>query len=479
MNAFADWLLSTLVVTAILAVIVLGTTRFFRNRPALQHLLWLVVLFRFLCPPVFAISIPEWALPVADGLAAGGNIPEPQTDPEDHEEESFEESHLPVATAEHQTPTTDLEEISGNSSFLPSAGHIARFRWGTAFAMIRQAAIVIWLTGSVVIGVVQIARILRLKHRIRLASPAPEFLAEAVDTRAAELGTRSIPTIVLSSISIPLVWCFGKTRLLWPEMLAGQDDIDRCRGAILHELAHVRRRDHWVSWIDLVAGIVWWWNPVFWLARRRLHESAELACDALALSVEDNDRREYAELFLELSLHRMPAYPPGVGLCSGARKLFERRLRMMLSDVVRPSIPRRGWALAIALALVAAPAWSVSRATSESAIEGSDRGGTSNDPDQTQPGSTGVDSELSQRNRLDSVRLQGTWDVVEIIHDDKVERNSFKLYQLTFKDGEVTTGWIRNDDSTGGGTSRLSLDASRRPRELLMEGAGVRFSTLR
>ena len=52
---------------------------------------------------------------------------------------------------------------------------------------------------------------------------------------------------------------------------------------IAHELAHIRRGDHWVAWLELAAGVVWWWNPLFWFTRKRLRESAEMACDALAI----------------------------------------------------------------------------------------------------------------------------------------------------------------------------------------------------
>ena len=481
MSPISDWLLSTWIVTSVLVAFVLAVARMFRRQPALQHLLWLVVLIRFICPPAFAISIPEWALPAGEIPAFPGHVPERREPLESREEATHEASPSPIATAERQSSESELKEVSESSSPPSFAENAPRIRWDRAFVFIPQAAILLWLAGSIFTGVVQAARILRLRHQIQRASPAPEFLKEAVDTRAAELGTRSIPAIVLSGISIPLVWCFGRTRLLWPEMLAEPDDVNRCRGAILHELAHVRRRDHWISWIDLVAGIVWWWNPVFWLVRQRLHESAELACDALALSVHDNDRREYAELFLELSLHRVPAFPPGVGLCSGARKLFERRLTMMLSDVVRPSIPRRGWALAIALAVVALPAWSISHATVDRESGPADRAASSPDaadPEQTQRGITKDQAEREDPSQTDHKRLQGTWDIVGFVHNDREERSSFKLYQLTFKGGEVTTNWTREDDEQGGGTNRFSVDATRDPRELLMEGDNLRIQAI-
>ena len=49
---------------------------------------------------------------------------------------------------------------------------------------------------------------------------------------------------------------------------------------MVHELAHVKRLDHVVGWFELVAAIVWWWNPLFWYVRTQVRRNAELACDS-------------------------------------------------------------------------------------------------------------------------------------------------------------------------------------------------------
>ena len=37
-------------------------------------------------------------------------------------------------------------------------------------------------------------------------------------------------------------------------------------GVLAHELAHVRRRDHLVRWLEWLACVAFWWNPVAWWA---------------------------------------------------------------------------------------------------------------------------------------------------------------------------------------------------------------------
>ena len=144
--------------------------------------------------------------------------------------------------------------------------------------------------------------------------------------------------------------------------MSGRAEVAHSRGVIAHELAHIRRGDHYLAWLELVAGLVWWWNPLFWFVRRRLRESAELACDAIALSVCNDSRRSYAELLLALSSgSKSPFLAPVLAIGATSTASFERRLSMILSDRVSGRVPAWGLAAAALLALVSLPGWSVAQ----------------------------------------------------------------------------------------------------------------------
>ena len=131
---------------------------------------------------------------------------------------------------------------------------------------------------------------------------------------------------------------------------------------IAHELAHVRRGDHILAWVELLAALVWWWNPLFWFVRSRVRASAELACDAIALSTCSESRRSYAELLIRLSSGSgMPTLAPVLGIKAGSTALFERRLSMILSDRVSGRMPVWGLVAAAALAIVALPGLSLAQ----------------------------------------------------------------------------------------------------------------------
>jgi hypothetical protein len=173
------------------------------------------------------------------------------------------------------------------------------------------------------------------------------------------MGIRPPRLIVLPRIASPMVWCFGVPRLLWPSGLEDRLSAEGCRAVLLHELAHLRRRDHWVGWLVLAGGCVWWWHPLFWWVRRRLGQEAELACDAWVVGAAPDARRAYAEALLEVS-QRMSAavIVPALGAAGGRRDL-ERRLVMIMRGPASRRLSWFGLAGAIVLGLLALPAWTL------------------------------------------------------------------------------------------------------------------------
>ena len=194
-------------------------------------------------------------------------------------------------------------------------------------------------------------------QRFGMAAP-PLQLTEEIAAIARRIRLRPPAALVAVGIASPFIWSLGRLRLVWPQVMSSRETVIRARGVIAHELAHVRRGDHVVAWVELAAGLIYWWNPLFWYVRRRCRESAEMACDAIALGSCPDGRRTYAELLLELSTRADRGAPvPVLGLSAGSRSSFERRLSMILSDRVSGKVSLAGLVAASVLALVALPGW--------------------------------------------------------------------------------------------------------------------------
>lgn len=74
-----------------------------------------------------------------------------------------------------------------------------------------------------------------------------------------------------------------------------RDWSDRLKHTVLlHELAHVRRRDVAYQWLGRFACAVYWFHPMAWWALLRLRQEREQACDDLVIHCGEHARTEYA-----------------------------------------------------------------------------------------------------------------------------------------------------------------------------------------
>ncbi len=223
------------------------------------------------------------------------------------------------------------------------------------------------LAGSLLVTFVQLVRLLRLRRLLNRAGRAPDEITTLVTELAAEMGVRAPRVRLSSDIASPLVCAVGPVVLLWPaSRLVSLRDSAR-RAVIVHELAHLARRDHWIGWVELAASCAWWWNPLFWYVRHQLHENAELACDAWVTGLFPEARRAYARALVDLAEldSLQTATVPALGVGDGSRKLFERRLVMIMGERVRYRLGTAGLLGICLLALVALPGCSASVAAVE------------------------------------------------------------------------------------------------------------------
>ena len=80
-----------------------------------------------------------------------------------------------------------------------------------------------------------------------------------------------------------VTWGFRRPKVILPASAREWSD-DRMRVVLLHELAHIRRGD----WLTQMAAeclrAAYWFNPLIWLASKRLRQESEHACDDAVLN---------------------------------------------------------------------------------------------------------------------------------------------------------------------------------------------------
>jgi bla regulator protein BlaR1 len=302
------------------------------RRPALAHGLWLLVLLKLIAPPLAPVPVGWLAI----------------------------EGQARAVADEGVLVTIALDDGEG----LPASAWAAPEPAGWKPPPWRPVVLSLWLAGSG--GWVALAawRIRSFARLLRHAAPAPQLVRERAEELARRLDLRRCPEIgLLPGCLSPMLWALGGSpRLFLPIGLWEQLNDDQRDALLAHELAHLKRGDHWVRGLELIVTALYWWHPVLWWARRALREAEEQCCDAWVVWILPGSAKSYADAlmttvdFLSGARVAVPVAASGAGHLSS----LKRRLTMILLERTPRSLSRSGrltmFGLALAL-LPLAPAW--------------------------------------------------------------------------------------------------------------------------
>ena len=176
--------------------------------------------------------------------------------------------------------------------------------------------------------------------------------AEVAADLAREYGLRRPVAILQSNHPALLVtWGFVEPKIILPRNAQGWPDA-RIRVVLAHELAHIKRGDWLIQMLAEIARAGYWFNPIMWIACRRLRQESEQATDDVVLHA-GIDGSEYAVHLLELARafsHRRPWLPaPAIARPSS----LERRVSAMLNERTNRAPTTRTARLGIVAALSA------------------------------------------------------------------------------------------------------------------------------
>lgn len=113
----------------------------------------------------------------------------------------------------------------------------------------------------------------------------------------------------------------------------GERELD---AALAHEVAHLACRDPLAFLLQNALVKLFWWQPLFRLACRRLEELAEFRCDALA--ADQTDKKAVASCLVELAswVHGKTAIAAALPSMAGRSSSLRRRVERVL-DVDEPA----------------------------------------------------------------------------------------------------------------------------------------------
>jgi HEAT repeat protein/beta-lactamase regulating signal transducer with metallopeptidase domain len=314
---------------------------------ALRHLVWTLALTSALFLPVASFALPKWQLPLftiespaAPALTAAIATGDPGAPSADLGPAAKDDGGAMTASA----PQLGARRTGGLAE--ASASRVANISW-------QQTLLAVWLLGAaailarILVGLLAISWLSRRTQEITDAAWLPMARAVARDMAV----TPRLRFLRSGRASMPVAAGIFRPAVIMPADADGWSE-SRLRVVLLHELAHVRRRDCLTHVLGQAACAFHWFNPLTWLAVKRARTERERACDDLVLACGTRGS-DYADQLLEMARvlrgDRFPALLGGASLAMAHRSQLEGRLIAILD----PRLPRSGVTRGRAFAAVA------------------------------------------------------------------------------------------------------------------------------
>ncbi|MDI4649691.1 M56 family metallopeptidase [Cohnella hashimotonis] len=279
-----------------------------RLKPAVIHFLWLLVLIKLLIPvgPSSSISLfnlmpqtvaGKWTVGQSDMAAPLGFV-------NDREDSEPQPSASAAPASNTDTKVGSQEDSVSLDSSPARLGESISIKATSRWSNLLRAGLFIWLGGIAFLSIYHIIGTLVFRKRVRFSRPIHnEEVLSAVRACSEKLGLkRTIPVYESSCVQSPCIYGTIKPRIFMPEDILVIADSRQLTHILLHELAHDKRKDLWLNSLWTLAVWLHWFNPLVWLARRKMVADRELACDAVVLeALGEKESASYGLTLLMLS----------------------------------------------------------------------------------------------------------------------------------------------------------------------------------
>ncbi|MEA2564349.1 MAG: hypothetical protein QOH06_5853 [Acidobacteriota bacterium] len=150
---------------------------------------------------------------------------------------------------------------------------------------LRSTVLGLWALGALFLCLRWAGSYLRLKRRLRAR---PEVVGGGMFALmrqlSGDLGLAPLVRLTCSSrVSVPVALGLGRPEICVPPRALSHLEPEQQEGMLAHELAHLVRRDpFWLAFSRMLAGALFF-QPLNWIACRRLRELSERLCDEWAV----------------------------------------------------------------------------------------------------------------------------------------------------------------------------------------------------
>lgn len=313
MKATVDALVQVALYSAAITAGILLFRFIFKNRISskLQYLMWWLLILRLLMPvtPDIGLHFNLQDMLLKQAHQAELPTPAPVLDVAPASVPNTQPSYDSVAPAIQ--PDTDVA---------PSQ-HVNPTKSTDWYSIV----FVVWLLGAIgFLGWLIFVKLRYYESLQHLMAGGPREVYELYDRCCKELGVKPLPLWIVNKSMSPGIAFFGEPVLLVPISLCG--DESRLRFALLHELTHKKRGDHYMTLLLNILRAVYWFDPVVHFAFSELRADMESACDSDVLAyIGHEKKRGYLTVILDMFSYDTE---PILGMSQiRSRRMAKRRMK--------------------------------------------------------------------------------------------------------------------------------------------------------
>jgi bla regulator protein BlaR1 len=284
-RAFCDFVGPMLVQSSVLVGLLLLVDLCLRARVCarFRYGIWLLVLVKLVLPPSLALptGITYWLGDYLPAAPAVSPAPAPAVSP---------------------IPPVHIESL-GDIVAMP-VGATQTAVAGRELVALQWPGLVLlgWVAGVLLLSALVLRRIASVRRSLRLSRPARGQMADLLEECRADLGVTTPVTLRLTEdMRSPCVCGFARPVILLPTVLPPGLGPQGLRTILTHELAHIKRRDPWVSLAQTVLQIAYFWHPLVWAANTRLRHLRELAVDETVVVTLRSQAQCYTDTLIDIA----------------------------------------------------------------------------------------------------------------------------------------------------------------------------------
>lgn len=187
-----------------------------------------------------------------------------------------------------------------------------------------------WVAGIVLLTVRCIGGMIILRRMIhKFCEPVSEHWQHRLDVLRSKLKCNNRIRLLMSrEVCVPLTFGWLRPVIVFPAAQLMAMPPEQVDAILLHEIAHVFRKDYFFNLIQNLVEILFFYHPVTWWLSAAIRRERENCCDDIAVQC-SGDFRSYAEALLHLGSQKV--LKPALAMpATGRRHQLVKRVKRIM-----------------------------------------------------------------------------------------------------------------------------------------------------